>query len=151
MLPVLNGIIQRFQDGPNKTYTSSDGTSFRPPPLSAMFTNDGQINQLVSEIGVFDDQTPLPSTYIPPQNKYVASHYVTMRGTIGFERLTCSSQHYVRITLNDVVYRKSWFCLQPRFSADTYHSCDFMQIWTGLFLSLGHVRRSDRQQDSRRW
>ncbi|KAI1613080.1 putative histidine acid phosphatase [Exophiala viscosa] len=104
MLPVLNNIIQRFQDGPNKTYTSSDGSSFQPPPLAAMFTNDGQINQLVSQIGVFDDQAPLPSTYIPAGNKYVASHYVSMRGTIGFERLTCSSKHYMRLTLNDVVY-----------------------------------------------
>jgi acid phosphatase len=29
-----------------------------------------------------------------------------MRGTIGFERLTCSNKKYVRITLNDAVYRK---------------------------------------------
>ncbi|KAK4947698.1 hypothetical protein LTR10_013644 [Elasticomyces elasticus] len=104
MLPVLNSVIQRFQDGPNKTYTSSDGSKFQPPPLSAMFTNDGQINQLVSQIGVFDDQAPLPTTYIPAGNKYVASHFVPMRGTIGFERLTCSAKHYMRITLNDVVY-----------------------------------------------
>jgi len=30
-----------------------------------MFTNDGQINQLAAEIGVFDQQKPLPSTKIP--------------------------------------------------------------------------------------
>ena len=31
----------------------------------AMFTNDGQTNQLVLEIGVIDKQAPLPSTSIP--------------------------------------------------------------------------------------
>lgn len=41
-----------------------------------------------------------------PEQIYIASHYVTMRGTINFERLTCSNKKYVRITLNDAVYRK---------------------------------------------
>ena len=104
MLPFLTALVQQLIDGPNTTYTSSDGTSFTPPPLIATFTNDGQINQMASEIGVFDDQAPLPPTYIPAGQKYIASNYVTMRGTIGFERLTCSDQHYVRILLNDVVY-----------------------------------------------
>lgn len=65
MLSVLSSIVSRLTDGPNVEYTNSAGISFTPPPLMAMFTNDGQINQLASEIGVFDDQTPLPSTYIP--------------------------------------------------------------------------------------
>ena len=30
-----------------------------------------------------------------------------MRGTIGFERLSCSNKKYVRIVLNDAVYRMS--------------------------------------------
>lgn len=128
MQPVLNAIVQRLVDGPNKTYVNSNGQSWTPGPLIPMFTNDGQINQLASEIGVFDQQKPLPSTKIPDdqvsiprcssltsallillhsQQLYIASHYVTMRGTINFERLTCSDQKYVRITLNDAVYRKS--------------------------------------------
>ncbi|KAH0008172.1 phosphoglycerate mutase-like protein, partial [Aureobasidium melanogenum] len=104
MQPVLNAIVQRLVDGPNKTYVNSNGQSWTPGPLIPMFTNDGQINQLVSEIGVFDQQKPLPSTKIPDDQIYIASHYVTMRGTINFERLTCSNQKYVRITLNDAVY-----------------------------------------------
>ena len=66
MLPVLNAIVQKLVAGPNKTYINSDNETFTPPPLAAMFTNDGQINQLVSVIGVFDDQEPLPATHIPP-------------------------------------------------------------------------------------
>ena len=65
MLPVLNAIVKSFQNGPNQTYTNSDGTTFVPPPLLAMFANDGQINQLVSQTGVFDDEKPLPVTHKP--------------------------------------------------------------------------------------
>lgn len=104
MLPILAAIVQRFTDGPKKTYTSSDGTTFTPPPIIGTFTNDGQINQLASTIGVFDDQAPLPANHIPPRQKYIASRYVTMRGTVGFERLTCKEKQYVRTLLNDAVY-----------------------------------------------
>ncbi|KAF2094679.1 phosphoglycerate mutase-like protein [Rhizodiscina lignyota] len=104
MLPFLAAVVQRFMDGPNKTYTSSDGTKFTPPPLIGTFTNDGQINQLASTIGVFDDQAPLPANHIPPRQKYIASRYVTMRGTIGFERLNCKGKQYMRTLLNDAVY-----------------------------------------------
>lgn len=65
MQPVLNAIVQRLVDGPNKTYINSNGQSWTPGPLIPMFTNDGQINQLAAEIGVFDQQKPLPSTKIP--------------------------------------------------------------------------------------
>jgi hypothetical protein len=47
--------------------------------LIAAFTNDGQVNQLAGVIGVSDGQAPLPATYIPEQQKFVASHCVTMR------------------------------------------------------------------------
>ncbi|KAL6249076.1 hypothetical protein RBB50_004139 [Rhinocladiella similis] len=109
MLPFLEAVVARFQDGPSKVYVSSSSNgstsgTFSPPPLIATFTNDGQINQLVSVIGVFDDQEPLPATHIPFPQKYIASHYTTMRGTISFERLTCSNSQYVRILLNDAVY-----------------------------------------------
>lgn len=112
MLPFLSALVSRFVDGPNKTYTSSDGTAFTPPPFIATFTNDAQIKQLVSQIGVFDDQAPLPPDRIPDNQKYISSRYVTMRGTIGFERLTCIGNRkrgqtpgqFLRIILNDVVY-----------------------------------------------
>ncbi|KAF2237121.1 acid phosphatase PHO12 precursor [Viridothelium virens] len=117
MLPFLAAVMQRFQDGPEKEYVQKDGTVFRPSPLIATFTNDGQINQLVSEIGVFDGEFSLPPNRIPDGQRYVASRYVTMRGTIGFERLNCrvnatvsshgsqgAQQQYVRVLLNDIVY-----------------------------------------------
>ena len=91
MLSVLSSIVERLQDGPNATYTNSAGAPFHPGPLAAMFTNDGQLSQLVSELGVYDDVLPLPDTYLPTFQKYVASNFVTMRGTVGFERLTCSN------------------------------------------------------------
>ncbi|KAK5467821.1 hypothetical protein LTS15_000794 [Exophiala xenobiotica] len=95
---------RRFQDGPNQTYTSSDGSLFTPPPLIAAFTNDGQVNQPAGVIGVFGDQAPLPATYIPAQQNFVASHYVTVRGRVSFDRLTCSGEQCVRVLLNDAVY-----------------------------------------------
>ncbi|OAL24112.1 hypothetical protein AYO20_10724 [Fonsecaea nubica] len=113
MLPFLSALVSRFTDGPKKTYTSTDGTTFTPPALIVTFTNDAQINQLVSQIGVFDDQEALPSDNIPKNQRYISSRYVTMRGTVGFERLTCtaaseknnqSASQFLRVILNDVVY-----------------------------------------------
>jgi len=104
MLPVLKGLIQRFVDSPNATYLNSDGTTFAPNTLIAGFTNDGQINQLAAEIGVFDNQAQLPATYVPQDRLFKASNFVTMRGTISFERLNCASGKFIRIRLNDVVY-----------------------------------------------
>lgn len=107
MLPVLKAIIQRFQNGPNHTYVNSAGQLWKPSPLMAMFTNDGQINQLASVIGVFDEQQPLPATHMLQDRLFVASHFVPMKGTVGFERLSCGGEIFVRVLLNNVVYRKS--------------------------------------------
>ncbi|TKA81563.1 hypothetical protein B0A55_03011 [Friedmanniomyces simplex] len=109
MLPFLTALIQRFIDGPNATYntTTSNTTTppFHPNPLIATFTNDGQINQLAAAIGVFDAQPQLPATHIPANRTYKSSHFVPMRGTIGFERLNCGYQGlHMRIKLDDQVY-----------------------------------------------
>lgn len=114
MLGVLNSMVQAFEAGPNATYTNSAGQPFTPGPLLAMFTNDGQLSQLVSELGVFDDVAPLPSMSMPLFQKYVSSNFITMRGTTTLERLTCSASNatthtnsttsYVRVLLNDAVY-----------------------------------------------
>lgn len=55
---------------------------------------------------MFDDEPSLPPTYIPNDQKYIASHFVTMRGTIMFERLTCDGADgpYVRMLLNNEAY-----------------------------------------------
>lgn len=105
MLPLLTDIVKHLVDGPDKSYKQSDGSSFTPPKLLSMFTNDGQINQLAAVLGVFDDQAPLPATYIPSNRIFKASNFVTMRGTLGFERLSCGKKGtFVRVLLNDVVY-----------------------------------------------
>ncbi|KAJ4369394.1 hypothetical protein N0V86_009226 [Didymella sp. IMI 355093] len=115
MLPVLNGLVQRFVDGPNATYQTGNGT-FVPPKIMASFSNDGQINQLIAAIGVFDNEPQLPANRTLPNRKFRASRLVPMRGTVAFERLSCpaassgyltgnsTSEAYMRIFLNDVVY-----------------------------------------------
>lgn len=114
MLPVLNGLIQRFVDGPNATYQTTNGT-FVPPKIMASFSNDGQINQLVAALGIFDNEPQLPSNRTLLERKFRASRLVPMRGTVAFERLSCpatsgylttnsTNQAYLRILLNEVVY-----------------------------------------------
>ncbi|KAF2677199.1 phosphoglycerate mutase-like protein [Lentithecium fluviatile CBS 122367] len=118
MLPVLDGLVQRFVDGPNKTYVDEEGEVFKPPRVMVSFTNDGQVNQLIAALGVFDGEEQLPAAMIPENRLFRASNLVRMRGTVGFERLSCSSSSsgsagygngsrdgvYIRIVLNDVVY-----------------------------------------------
>jgi acid phosphatase len=76
MQPVLNAIVQRLTDGPNKTYVNNNGQSWTPGPFIPMFTNDGQINQLAAEIGVFDQQKPLPNNKIPNDQVTLASGFI---------------------------------------------------------------------------
>lgn len=119
MLPVVDMVVRRFMDGPNATYESGNTT----PPLPrimAAFTNDGQINQIIAALGVFDNEPQLPPNRVPPHRLFKASRLTPMRGTVAFERLSCSisavdatnvgslhppgPQIYVRIRLNEVVY-----------------------------------------------
>ena len=116
MLPVLNGVVKRFVDGPDASYEDGAGKTFKPPKVMVSFSNDGQINQLLAAIGVFDSQKPLPATRIATDRLFRASNFVSMRGTVAFERLSCTAASgqgygqasqggtYVRIRLNDVVY-----------------------------------------------
>ena len=107
MLPFLSALVRRFQDGPRNGETHSDGTNVTAlPDLIATFTNDGQVNQLIAQLGVFDDQTPLIGNSIPRTRKYQTSRFTTMRGTVGFERLVCGVNNtpYIRIMLNDAIY-----------------------------------------------
>ncbi|KAJ4314141.1 hypothetical protein N0V94_006600 [Neodidymelliopsis sp. IMI 364377] len=115
MLPVVDGLVQRFVDGPNATYENGNST-FVPPKIIASFSNDGQINQIVAAIGVFDNEPQLPANRTLPNRKFRASRLVPMRGTVAFERLSCPAVHkgyatsnatneaYMRIRLNEVVY-----------------------------------------------
>lgn len=131
MLPTVDMVLRRFLDGPNAVYTNGN-TSFAPPAISVAFSNDGQINQILSAIGVFDNEPQLPGNMTIPDRKFRSSRFVTMRGTVAFERLNCSAaaaptpsaspapcssnstyanapkstgtNSYMRIRLNDVVY-----------------------------------------------
>ncbi|GME66370.1 Histidine phosphatase superfamily clade-2 [Neofusicoccum parvum] len=105
MLPFLAGLARRFADGPDAVYVDAAGETWTPPPLSAMFTNDGQVSQLAAAVGVFDGLPDLPGTEVLANRTFRASYFVTMRGTVGFERLNCREEGvYLRVKLNDVVY-----------------------------------------------
>ncbi|RMZ67995.1 histidine acid phosphatase [Pyrenophora seminiperda CCB06] len=132
MLPVVDMAVQRFVDGPNATYKTGNGI-FTPPKIMASFTNDGQINQIAAAIGVFDNQQQLPGNMSLPNRLFRSSQIVKMRGTVAFERLSCTAsapnsthiyphvhkisncstptgplkpaeETYMRIRINDVVY-----------------------------------------------
>lgn len=127
MTPYLNALVGLLEQGPGTNGTAADGSSFTLPSLLTTFLNDGQLAELVTASGVFDDEPVFSGTELNPDRLFIASHFVTMRGTIAFERLNClasnattsrgllSHQHgstnaastnatYVRIKLNDVVY-----------------------------------------------
>lgn len=134
MTPFLNALVGLFNQGPDITGTAADGSGFQVPNLLVSFLNDGQMVELVTASGIFDDEAAPLGSEMDPDRHFVTSRINTMRGTIGFERITClgspdsgsdeasaasatiSSAHssvhsrepanatYVRILLNDVVY-----------------------------------------------
>ncbi|TDZ14109.1 Acid phosphatase PHO12 [Colletotrichum orbiculare MAFF 240422] len=61
MTPYLGSLMDLFGEGPSVTGKRADGSSFQLPKLIMSFLNDGQLNQLVTASGVFDDQEPLSS------------------------------------------------------------------------------------------
>lgn len=134
MMPYLNALVSLLQQGPGINGTAANGSSFKLPDLLVSFLNDGQLVELISATGVFDNQPELSGTEIT-DSLFIASHFVTMRGTIAFERLNCqvdggssnttsnngtalshslqrrgvnstssTNATYVRIKLNDAVY-----------------------------------------------
>lgn len=126
MMPYLDALVGLLEQGPNINGTAADGSNFTLPSLLTTFLNDGQLAELVTASGVFDDEPVFSGTEMDPDRLFIASHFVTMRGTIAFERLNCaaaasptlSRRHdnaistttsttnstYVRIKLNDAVY-----------------------------------------------
>jgi acid phosphatase len=90
MLPFLNNLVQLLAEGPGVTGRYANGSTYTLPDLIMAFANDGQITELSAAVGVFDDQTPLSGTGIPANWLYVASHFVSMRGTVALERLNCN-------------------------------------------------------------
>lgn len=133
MMPYLNALVGLLQQGPGINGTAADGSSFTLPDLLVSFLNDGQLVELISATGVFENEKDLSGTVMNEDRLFIASHFVTMRGTIAFERLNCITQGgnstnstgapvalqrrlattnmtsssnatYVRIKLNDAVY-----------------------------------------------
>lgn len=113
MLPFLNSLVGLLSTGPGQIGKAANGSAFALPDLVTAFLNDGQITELVAATGVMSDQSPLSGSSIPRAWKYIASRFVSMRGTVAFERLGCQVQSgrwnvrnetYVRILLNDAVY-----------------------------------------------
>lgn len=90
MLPFLNSLVGHLETGPGQVGKSKNGSQFAVPDIVAAFLNDGQLTELVAATGVMSDQTPLNGSAIPESWKYVASRFVSMRGTVAFERLSCS-------------------------------------------------------------
>ncbi|CAN8095916.1 unnamed protein product [Discula destructiva] len=89
MMPYLNSLVGLLQDGPGQNGTAADGSSFALPNLLATFLNDGQLVELITASGVFDDEAAFSGTEMNEERLFIASHFVTMRGTIAFERLNC--------------------------------------------------------------
>lgn len=91
MTPFLNALVGILQDE-HINGTKADGSTFELPKLLVSFLNDGQLTELVTASGVFDDQSPLSATEKDDDRLWVGSRYVSMRGTIAFERLNCTTE-----------------------------------------------------------
>ncbi|KAL2067899.1 hypothetical protein VTL71DRAFT_15997 [Oculimacula yallundae] len=91
MLPYLNSLVGLLAQGPGINGTTATGESFQLPDILMAFFNDGQTTELGAATGVWDDAPVLTAEGIPANHKYIASHFVSMRGTVAFERLNCAS------------------------------------------------------------
>lgn len=89
MLPYLNALVGMLAQGPGINGTFANGTSFTLPKILTSFMNDGQITELGAATGIWDNTTILSGTEIPERYDYISSHFVSMRGTVAFERLNC--------------------------------------------------------------
>ncbi|KAI5780071.1 putative histidine acid phosphatase [Geopyxis carbonaria] len=94
MLPVLAQVSEILENGQGRN-------------LTVAFTHDGQINQLASVAGVFDGHRNLTTDRIMQDRTYRASRIVPMRGTVAWEKMSCTGKdkgEFVRVLLNDAVY-----------------------------------------------
>lgn len=61
--PLLQGIVNLLEEGPDATAETSNGTE-KLPPLIVAFTHDNQINELASILGVYEEQKPLSAKHM---------------------------------------------------------------------------------------
>jgi hypothetical protein len=90
MLPYLSSLVGLLAQGPEINGTYANGTSYTLPKIITAFMNDGQITELGAVTGIWDNTTVLSGTEIPEGYEYISSHFVSMRGTVAFERLNCA-------------------------------------------------------------
>ncbi|KAG8410269.1 hypothetical protein J3458_017983 [Metarhizium acridum] len=116
MVPFLHSLMARLAAGPDARGTTTGGGFFNVPNLLMSFLNDGQLVQLASATGIFDNEKPLPVDRIAGDRLWRSSRITPMRGTIAFERLNCKAggpatsspgqnKTFVRIRLNEAVYQ----------------------------------------------
>ncbi|OIW29655.1 histidine acid phosphatase [Coniochaeta ligniaria NRRL 30616] len=91
MTPFLDALVKILVQGPGGKGKAADGGEFAVPSLLMSFLNDGQLIELLSATGLFDGQTPLDPEDMDDGRLWHGSRFVTMRGTLALERLTCSS------------------------------------------------------------
>jgi hypothetical protein len=102
MLPYLKTLVGMLAEGPVINGTFANGTSFTLPKILTAFMNDGQITELGAVTGIWDNATVLSGTEIPEGYEYISSHFVSMRGTVAFERLNCAVSPIVKARSEDV-------------------------------------------------
>ncbi|KAJ5983413.1 phosphoglycerate mutase-like protein [Penicillium waksmanii] len=111
-LPFLESLTELLSKGPSQTGVDADGNPFTVPNLIMAFLNDNQIAEMTAAMGIFDEEAPLSSTRLPKNHLYNIAHWITMRGTVAFEVLNCSTgnkhgsstEPYIRVLFNDAVY-----------------------------------------------
>jgi hypothetical protein len=111
-LPFLESLMDLLSKGPGQKGRSADGDVFTVPNLIMAFLNDNQIAEMTSAMGIFDNEKALPLDRVPGNRLYNVAHFITMRGTVAFEVLDCttgsgrrtSSDKYIRVLFNDAVY-----------------------------------------------
>ncbi|EED17079.1 histidine acid phosphatase, putative [Talaromyces stipitatus ATCC 10500] len=120
-LPFLDSLITLLKAGPDQQGKGVNGTKFDIPKLLMAFLNDNQIAELTAGMGIFDAQENLPIDRILKDRIYNVANFITMRGTVTFEVLNCTSSSpifeydselcasetysdYIRILLNDAAY-----------------------------------------------
>lgn len=104
MTPFLDSLMDLFVQGPEIEGAGLDGSPFQVPKLLMSFLNDGQLTELVTASGVFDEQEPLSATEMNDERLWISSRFLTMRGTIAFERLNCAVPESVEDTGSSPTY-----------------------------------------------
>jgi acid phosphatase len=75
ILPVIQGVVDILRSGPETLVIEQNGEEGVLGPLTVAFTHDNQINQMVSSLGIFDKQPPLPADQMNSSRVYMLIIY----------------------------------------------------------------------------